>query len=91
MLVGAARLLAARRDQLAGDVVLMFQPGEEGHDGARLMLAEGLLDASGSRPVAAYALHVSATTALGVHGNRPGPALAASGTLAVTVRGAGGH
>ena len=91
MLVGAARLLAARRHQLAGDVVLMFQPGEEGHDGARLMLAEGLLDASGSRPVAAYALHVSATTALGVHGNRPGPALAASGTLAVTVRGAGGH
>jgi len=91
MLVGAARLLSARREQLAGDVVLAFQPGEEGHDGARLMLDEGLLEVGGSRPLAAYALHVSATTALGVHRNLPGPALAASGTLAVTVRGAGGH
>ena len=34
MLAGAATLLAERRDQLAGDVVLMFQPGEEGFDGA---------------------------------------------------------
>src|SRR3954453_17420895 len=37
MLVGAAHLLAARRDQLHGDVVLMFQPGEEGYDGAAHM------------------------------------------------------
>ncbi|MZG17865.1 M20/M25/M40 family metallo-hydrolase, partial [Streptomyces sp. SID5914] len=57
-LVGAARLLAARRDELAGDVVFMFQPGEEGHGGARLMVEEGVLDAAGSRVVAAYGLHV---------------------------------
>lgn len=37
-LVGAARLLAARRSELAGSVVLMFQPGEEGYAGARLMI-----------------------------------------------------
>ncbi|SEL82377.1 M20 metallopeptidase family protein [Streptacidiphilus jiangxiensis] len=91
MLVGAARLLAARRDRLHGDVLLMFQPGEEGHDGARLMLAEGLLETTGSRPVAAYALHSAAAAPLGQFGNIPGPALAASATLAVTLHGAGGH
>ena len=49
-LVGAARLLAARRAELAGDVVFMFQPGEEGWDGAGHMIAEGVLDAAGRRP-----------------------------------------
>lgn len=41
MLVGAARVLAGRRAELAGDVVFMFQPGEEGYHGARVMLEEG--------------------------------------------------
>src|SRR3712207_9223710 len=41
MLLGAARLLAERRDVLAGQVVFMLQPGEEGFHGARYMLAEG--------------------------------------------------
>ena len=44
MLVGAARVLARRRASLAGSIVLMFQPGEEGYHGARVMLEEGLLD-----------------------------------------------
>ena len=44
MLSGAARLLAGRREDLAGRVLFMFQPGEEGHHGARYMLDEGLLD-----------------------------------------------
>ncbi|MFB6532760.1 M20 family metallopeptidase [Streptomyces noursei] len=92
MLTGAAKLLSAHRDRLAGDVVFMFQPGEEGFDGARHMLAEGLLDAAGRRPDAAYAVHVmSAGLPGGVFGTRGGPALAASNVLRVTVRGAGGH
>ncbi|MFJ5674790.1 M20 family metallopeptidase [Streptomyces sp. NPDC093097] len=92
MLVGAARLLAAHRDRLAGDVVFMFQPGEEGYDGARYMLAEGLLEAAGRRPVAAYALHVlSAGPASGVFETRGGPMMSASNVLRVTVRGVGGH
>ncbi|GAA2038198.1 M20 family metallopeptidase [Catenulispora yoronensis] len=91
MLVGAARLLAARRDRLAGDVILMFQPGEEGHDGARLMLEEGLLDAAGPRAAAAYALHVTTSGARGEFGARPGTALAASGTVEVVFHGSGGH
>ncbi|MDT0309335.1 M20 family metallopeptidase [Streptomyces sp. DSM 44917] len=92
MLAGAARLLAAHRDRLAGDVILMFQPGEEGFDGAAHMLAEGVLDAAGPRPVAAYALHVSAHTwPSGLFTARGGPELASCATLEVTVRGAGGH
>lgn len=91
-LVGAARLLAARREQIAGSVVLMFQPGEEGHHGARLMLEEGVLDAAGSRVVAAYGVHVmSSTLPLGVVASRPGPLMAASDTVRVTVHGRGGH
>lgn len=92
MLVGAARLLSARADRLAGDVVLMFQPGEEGYDGASHMIREGVLEASGSVPVAAYALHVmSARLPFGAFTTRRGPFLAGSGTVTVTVRGAGGH
>jgi hippurate hydrolase len=38
MLVSAAKVLCARRDQIAGTILFMFQPGEEGHHGARFML-----------------------------------------------------
>ncbi|WP_062305899.1 M20 metallopeptidase family protein [Demequina subtropica] len=89
-LVGAARLLAAHRDQLAGSVVFMFQPGEEGDGGAKVMIDEGLLDAAGQRPVAAYAIHV-APGPRGVFGTRPGPVMAGAATLRVTVNGRGGH
>jgi amidohydrolase len=92
MLAGAARLLAARRGDLAGNVVFMFQPGEEGCFGAQHMIEEGVLDASGERPVAAYALHViAAHLPAGVFSSRPGPMLAAADTLEVTVCGRGGH
>ena len=53
-LLGGARLLAQHRDRLRGDVVLMFQPGEEGWDGAGVMIDEGVLDAAGRRADAAY-------------------------------------
>jgi amidohydrolase len=92
MLAGAARLLAARQEELAGNVIFMFQPGEEGCGGARLMIEEGVLDAAGERPSAAFALHVaSAELPAGVFSSRPGPVLAASDGLEVTVRGRGGH
>ncbi|NLU64300.1 amidohydrolase [Rhodococcus sp. HNM0563] len=89
-LVGAARLLAAHRDELHGSIIFMFQPGEEGHGGAKIMLDEGLLDAAGDRPVAAYAIHV-APGPRGVFITRPGPACAGSGDLTITVHGRGGH
>ncbi|QMU80106.1 amidohydrolase [Streptacidiphilus sp. PB12-B1b] len=91
-LVGAARLLAERRESLPGSVVFMFQPGEEGYAGARTMLDEGLLRAAGEEPVAAYALHVAAATyAHGAVVGRPGAIMAAADTLSVTLRGRGGH
>ncbi|WP_187279841.1 M20 metallopeptidase family protein [Quadrisphaera setariae] len=89
-LVGAARLLAARRDEIAGDVVLMFQPGEEGFGGAKIMIDEGVLAASGALPVAAYGVHV-APGPRGVFSTRPGPLMAGSNQLHITVNGAGGH
>lgn len=91
MLVGAARVLAAHRDELAGDVVFMFQPGEEGYDGAAHMLREGVLDASGQRVSSAYGMHVMAAIDKGVFSTRPGTLMSASAALTVTVRGAGGH
>lgn len=91
-LVGAARLLAAHRDELAGDVVLMFQPGEEGDHGARVMIEEGVLDAAGERVVAAYALHVtSALLPLGQVTGRTGTIMAGADQMLVTVHGKGGH
>jgi amidohydrolase len=88
MLLAAARLLAGRRDELAGRVVFAFQPGEEGQHGARLMLAEGLLD----EPVAlAFAAHVTSTLPAGVLACRPGPMMASSDTFRVLVTGRGGH
>jgi amidohydrolase len=92
ILVGAARLLAARREQLPCDVVFMFQPGEEGHRGAAYMIDEGVLDAAGVRPAAAYALHVtSAQLPAGWFATRSGPVLAGADVFEVTVRGVGGH
>ena len=92
MLAGAARLLSERRGDLAGSVVFMFQPGEEGYGGARYMIEEGVLDAAGQRAVAAYALHVSsAQLPIGVCSSRPGPMMAAAEVLDVTVHGHGGH
>ena len=93
MLASAARVLSDHRDALAGRVLLMFQPGEEGHHGARYMIDEGLLDATGpaGRPDAAYALHISSTVASGEIHARPGPLMAAADVLRVTVRGRGGH
>lgn len=92
MLAGAATLLAERRDQLAGDVVLMFQPGEEGFDGAGHMIREGVLDAAGRRVDAAYGMHVFSS--LEPHGQfctKAGVMMSASDGLFVTVLGAGGH
>jgi amidohydrolase len=92
MLVGAAKLLSARQAELPGNVIFMFQPGEEGPGGGRIMVAEGVLDAAGERPVAAYALHVaSAVLPLGLLASRAGAIMAAADVLRVTVHGRGGH
>lgn len=90
-LVGAAKMLASVQDTLAGDVIFMFQPGEEGHDGARLMISEGVLDAAGARPIGAYGLHMASDSPAGLFTTRPGSYMAAFCQLDVTVKGRGGH
>ena len=90
MLVGAARVLSRRRGELAGGVLFMFQPGEEGYHGARVMLEEGLLDGAGA-PTGAFALHVTHRQEAGAITTRPGPMLASGDTIQITVWGKGGH
>ncbi|MDQ1519501.1 MAG: hypothetical protein QOI55_574 [Actinomycetota bacterium] len=89
MLVGAARVLAGRRDEFAGRVRLMFQPGEEGFHGARTMIEEGVLD--GPNVDAVFALHVSPNLPSGSVSTRPGPALASADVIEIVVTGQGGH
>ncbi len=91
MLVSAARLLQSRRDALAGKVVFMFQPGEEGQHGARYMLEEGVLEAGGRPVEQAFALHITSTAQSGVVMCRPGPMMASADAYTVTVTGKGGH
>ena len=97
MLAGAARLLSARRDEIPGRVLFMFQPGEEGHHGARFMLDEGLLDvaplADGTpSPVTgAFALHITSTLPTGWVSSRGGPIMASADRFVIDVVGRGGH
>ena len=89
--VGAAKLLHQNRDKLAGKVAFWFQPGEEGHHGADVMIDEGMLDVTGERPVAAYGLHVFTDMPLGAIATKPGPMMASAGDLHATFYGSGGH
>ena len=92
MLLGGARLLASRREELAGRVLLMFQPGEEGFYGARAMLEEGLLDLpAGEEANAAFGIHILAKFASGTVNHRAGAQMAAADFIRATVRGRGGH
>jgi len=91
-LVGAAKILSAMQAELAGDVVFMFQPGEETTGGAPIMIRERVLDAAGRRADAAYGLHVgSAGQPFGMWSSRPGSFMAAADQLHVRVVGAGTH
>ena len=89
--IGAAHLLATHKDKLNGDVIIWFQPGEEGHHGADVMIEEGMLEVSGERPIAAYGLHVFTSLPLGVIACKPGPMMASAGDLIVKFHGSGGH
>ena len=97
MLATAARVLSERRDELAGRVMFMFQPGEEGHHGAKHMLDEGMLDVpamtdgTDSPVTAAFAIHITSALPTGWVSTRPGAVMASADVLRVTVTGRGGH
>jgi hippurate hydrolase len=90
MLVQAVHLLHRHRDELPGTVKFMFQPGEEGHAGARHMIEDGLLDAD-PKPDAAFALHIFPNFKAGAIAGKPGPLLASVDTWTIKVKGRGGH
>ena len=86
MLVAAAHFLSARREELSGEIRFVFQPGEEGYHGARVMIEEGLLD----RPAdvaAAFSLHVATSLPSGWLASRPGVMLASTDDFTVTLVG----
>lgn len=89
MLLGAAELIAARRDEIAGAVCLLFQPAEEGHGGARVMVEEGVIERFGIER--AYGLHLNTKLPAGVLGFREGPFYASSDSIEIDVLGVGGH
>jgi hippurate hydrolase len=92
MLIGAAKLLTKNKSKLNGDVVFMFQPGEEGFDGAGHMIKEGVLTASGRKADVTYGIHVmSSFIPTGSFTTKPGTMMASSDELHVTVVGMGGH
>lgn len=89
ILLGAARAIAARKAELAGKLVLCFQPAEEGQGGAKKMLEDGLIERFGIER--AYGLHLFAQLQTGVLGFREGPFYASSDSIEITIRGFGGH
>ena len=90
MLTQAVRLLDRHRDELAGSVVFMFQPGEEGHFGAKVMMDEGLLDGVPDL-AAAFAIHINPQYPPGTVASRPGSMMAAADIFQVKLKGKGGH
>jgi amidohydrolase len=87
MLVAAAQILCEHRDALAGTIRFMFQPGEEGHRGAGVMIDEGVVEGVD----AAFAIHITPNIPSGWVMTRPGPLMASADEIFITVRGRGGH
>jgi len=89
--VGAAQLIAENKEHLKGNVVMFFQPGEEGHDGAGVMLSQDMHLVSGEKPIAAFGIHVFSMDDPGVFESRKGTMMASAGDVIVTLKGKGGH
>ncbi len=89
MLLSAARLLYARRDEIPGTIIFCFQPAEEGRGGARAMIADGVLE---DPPVdAAIGLHLMSSYPVGTAVAIPGPAMSGAHGFSATIQGRGGH
>lgn len=89
--LGTATLLSRYRDGWTGTVKLVFQPAEEGMNGAEVMVKEGALENYGPRPDAAFGLHIWNHSPLGQAGLTAGPMMAAAERWSLTVKGRGGH
>ena len=88
MLLGTARYLAETR-HFDGTAYLIFQPAEEGGGGGKVMVEEGLFERFPADEI--YAVHNWPGLPPGQMAVRPGPVMAATDEIVVTVRGKGGH
>ncbi|MBQ4835770.1 amidohydrolase [Pseudoalteromonas luteoviolacea] len=94
MLMGAAEVLAGMRDELAGNVMFVFQPAEEGapegeEGGAELMLKEGIFKKY--KPDVAFGLHITSKLNVGQIGYRSGPTMASADRFEISVKGEQTH
>jgi amidohydrolase len=89
ILLGAAALIADRRDELRGTLCLLFQPAEEGLGGAKAMIEDGVIERFGIER--AYGLHLSSKYPTGTLGFRAGPMYASSDSIEIDILGKGGH
>jgi amidohydrolase len=89
MLLGVARVLAARRDEIPGTVKFIFQPAEEGLGGAKAMIEAGALE--NPKPDAIFGLHIWQEAPVGVVEVRDTVAMVAGDGLRLTITGKGGH
>jgi len=87
MLLGAAKILSQKREKLNGSVRFIFQPGEEGHFGAKHMINDGCL--RGVDEI--YGIHLWNYQPYGEVGVKPGPILAAADKFTINIKGVGGH
>jgi hippurate hydrolase len=90
MLMGAARVLHANRQEINGSVDFFFQTGEEGYFGAKVVLDEGLFDSPNS-PDAVFAIHITPLLDSGKVVGKAGPLLAAADSWKMVIKGRGGH
>lgn len=84
-----AKLLLSNQENLPGTVKLVFQPAEEGLGGAQAMVADGVLE--NPKPDFSLALHLWNDKPYGWIGITDGPAMAASETFTLHIKGKGGH
>ncbi len=94
MVLGAAKILNDMKAELAGSVMLIFQPAEEGppvgeDGGASMMLDEGIFEER--MPAAVFGMHVGISTPGGQFSVKPGPMMAASDGFKITVKGKQTH
>jgi len=90
MLMGAAKILYGLKDQIKGNIKLVFQPAEEGapageEGGAGLMIKEGLME--NPKVDVAFGLHINSSTEVGHINYKPGGTLAASDVLKIRIKG----
>ena len=88
-LLGAAMALSANKENLSGNVLLIFQPAEECTTGAQAVLDTGVFETH--KPAAFLSLHMIPGIPEGMVGVRPGPIMAAQKGFSVTLGGKGGH